>query len=84
MESNLKDREFDKFRPSDNGKSSVAVTIEGDSGIIQGVSYDDIQVTFPSATVTVYEYLKATVLQATVEITYTNAAQTSIVRIRRI
>lgn len=84
MKDNVKDREFDKFRSSDNNLSKVAVTMEGDTGLIQGISYDDIQATFPSSAITVYSYYLSGSLQAQVEVTFTDASKSDVLRARRI
>lgn len=84
MKSTVFDREHDKFRPANNGKSKVAVTPEGDSGLLEGISYDDIQAEFPTPLITNYKYYLNGVLQTTVEVTFTNAAHDDVLRARRV
>lgn len=82
----VKEMENNSYREasSDPKKTKVAVTLEGDTGLLQGVSYDDIQATFPSSTVTNYNYYLSAVLQATLEVTFTDAAHSDVLRVRRI
>lgn len=84
MKSTVFDREYDKFRPASNDKSKVAVTLEGDSGLLEGISYDDIQAEFPTSLITNYKYYLNGVLQTTVEVTFTNAAHDDVLRARRV
>jgi hypothetical protein len=84
MKDNVKDREFDKFRSAENGLSKVAVTMEGDIGLLDGVSYDDVQASFVSTTITVYSYYKNTILQAQVEVTFNDSTKCEVIRARRI
>lgn len=84
MQSDLKSREHDKFRDATEGKTKVAVTQEGDSGLLEGISYDDIQATFPSDIITNYSYYKSSVLQATIEVTFTDSAHNEVLRVRKI
>ena len=82
---NINSREMAKFR--DGGSetlSRVAVTTEGDTGLIQGIEYDDIQVTYPTTLTENYAYYLDTVLQATIEITYSDTAKRVLTRARRI
>jgi len=84
VKDSIRDREFDKFRGSANDLSKVAVSIEGDTGLIEGISYDDIQVTYPTNETEVYSYYKSTVLQAQIEVTYTNISKLELSRVRRL
>ena len=84
MKDNVKDREFDKFRSSSNNLAKVAVTLEGDTGLVEGISYDDIQVTYPTNETEVYSYYKSAVLQAQIEVTYTNISKLELSRVRRL
>lgn len=52
--------------------------------LLGGVQFDDFQTTFPSPTIEVYSYYLSGVLQATVEITYTNTTKNVTLRARRI
>lgn len=84
MKNTVQDREFDKFRSADNDKSKVAVTLEGDTGLLQGITYDDIQAEFPSSTITNYKYYSSSVLVATIEVTFTDSAHSDVLRARKI
>ncbi len=81
---NINSREFGKFRDGGGDNSKVAVVLEGDSGIIQGIEYDDIQASYPDSLTEQYEYYLDAVLQATVEITYQDTAKKIFLRARRI
>lgn len=52
--------------------------------LLGGVQFDDFQTTFPSSVIEVYSYYLSGVLQATVEITYTNTTKNVTLRARRI
>jgi hypothetical protein len=80
----IRDREFTKFRDAGGTETKVAVAIEGDTGLIQGIEYDDIQATFPNNTTEQYSYYLLTVLQATIEVTYTNECKKILLRARRV
>ena len=84
MKNTVQDREFDKFRSADNDKSKVAVTLEGDTGLLQGITYDDIQAEFPSSTITNYKYYSSSVLVATIEVTFMDSAHSDVLRARKI
>jgi hypothetical protein len=84
MKNSIQDRKFDSYRSADNDKSKVAVTMEGDTGLLQGISYDDIQAEFPSSTITNYKYYSNSVLVATIEVTFTDSAHSDVVRARKI
>lgn len=79
----LNDREKQKFRESPAG-TKVAVTMEGDSGLLQGVEYDDIQVTYPTGQTEVYTFLKDGVQVAQIEVTYSSSSKHELTRARRI
>lgn len=81
MHKSVEDREFNKFRDGQGGEV-VAVTI--DQGVLSGVSYDDIQVTYPNSTTENYLYYLSASLQATIQVTYTNASKSDLLRVRRI
>lgn len=84
MSPEIRDREFTKFRDASGKNSKVAVTQEGDTGLIEGVQYDDILAAYPNSTTETYSYYLNTVLQATVEITYQDNAKKILLRARRI
>ncbi len=67
-----------KFVPaSSNG-------INGDTGLLEGVQYDDIQATYPTSSTEVYSYYLDTVLQAAIEVSYTDSTKNTFIRARRI
>lgn len=82
----IKDRDFSSFveSPSRPGNSAREVTISGDTGLLEGIVYDDIQATYPNATTENYAYYLNAVLQATIQVTYTNASKSILIRARRI
>jgi hypothetical protein len=84
MKSNIDERKYDSYRDAPNGKSKVAVTLEGDAGLLQGITYDDIQAEFTSSTITNYKYYSSSVLVATIEVTFTDSAHSDVLRARRI
>ena len=84
MKDNVKDREFDKFRSSPNNLSKIAVSVEGDSGLLQGVEYNDIQVTYPTNETENYTYYYGAAIQAVIEVTYTNLSKQELLRVRRL
>lgn len=78
------DREYAKYRDAGNGQTKVAVTNEGDTGLLEGIQYDDIQATYPNSTTENYAYYLDAVLVATIEVTYTNPTKSVLLRARRI
>jgi len=54
------------------------------SNILRGVQYDDVQATYPNSTTENYAYYLNGNLQATIEVTYTNASKSIFLRARRI
>lgn len=82
--SNVKDQELNKFR-NINNKTLIAVTTEGDtSGILAGISYNDIQASYPNNQTETYTYLKDAVVVAQVEVTYTSSSKNELLRVRKI
>lgn len=84
MRDNTKDREFDKFRPARDGKSKVANVLEGDTGLLEGISYDDIQASYPNNTTELYTFFFQSVQVAAIQVTYTNASKHTFLRARRV
>lgn len=84
MPSSFRDRDQAKFRDAIGDKSKVAVTIEGDTGLLENIQYDDIQATYPTSTTEVYSYYLGSVLQASIEVSYTNSSKNIFVRARRL
>ena len=80
----IKDREYAKFRQGSDGGTSVSVTMDGDVGLLQGISYDDIQAEFPSSTVTLYKYYLNLNLVATIEVTFTDSSHCDVIRARKL
>lgn len=78
------DRDFNKYRDAGSNNTKVAVTQEGDTGLIEGIQYDDVQASYPSSLIEEYAYFLNTVLQATVEITYQDSCKRILLRARRI
>lgn len=67
-------------------REEIAIRVSGqDTGeLLEGISYDDIQATYPSATIENYSYYLNEVLQATIEVTYSNASKEVLLRARKI
>lgn len=83
MADSIQDLEYQKFRTVASGKA-VAVVSSGDtSGLLAGLSYDDIQVTdlgFKDH----YSYYLSTALVATIEVEYEDSTKEKLVRVRRV
>lgn len=84
MKSNIDERWYDAFREASLGKSKIATTTEGDSGLLQGIEYNDIQVAYPTNETEVYSYYLDATLKAQIEVTYTNLSKQELLRVRRI
>ena len=52
--------------------------------LLNGIIHDDIQVSYPTSTTEQYAYYLSAVLQATIEITYSNSSKLVLTRARRI
>ena len=65
-------------------KVSSEGAIHIDKGLLAGISFDDIQATYPSSTTENYYYYLSTVLQATVQVTYSDSTKEVLTRARRI
>jgi hypothetical protein len=68
--------------------AKLAVTPEGaikiDKGLLAGITYNDIQATYPNSTTENYYYYLSASLQATIQVTYTTSTKDVLVRARRI
>lgn len=71
------------YEHDSNNKPLMRVSI-GKSGLLEGVQYNDIRVTYPSGSIENYSYYLNDVLKATIEITYTNSSKSVLLRARRI
>ena len=80
----IKDREHAKFRQGSDGGTSVSVIMDGDIGLLQGISYDDIQAEFTSSTITLYKYYLNLNLVATIEVTFTDSSHSDVIRARKL
>jgi hypothetical protein len=74
LEGSINDREKNKFRDAGNNLTKVAVSIES-SSLLAGYSFDKVTATYPTASTEQYEYTLASVLQATILITYTDSSK---------
>jgi hypothetical protein len=84
MKNNTKDREFDKFRSSENGKSKVAVEIENKAQVpvsTLGVVWDSLNVSFPSTNQDQFNYLLDGELVLSVLVTYEDQSKKQITSI---
>lgn len=57
--------------------------IKNSEGILSGVEYDDIQVTYPTATTETYDFYFLTVLVATILVSYVLADKKDLLRVER-
>jgi hypothetical protein len=86
VRSNSKDREFDKFRPAEDGKSKVAVEVENTEQLpvtTLGVKWDSLNVSFPSDNQDLFNYLYQGEQVLSVLITYENASKKQITAIEK-
>ena len=51
-------------------------------GLLRGVEFDDVQVTYPNSVTENYYFYLSTVLQKTIEVTYVNASKETLLRAR--
>lgn len=84
ISNDIRDREHDKFRGDSTSETRVAVTMEGDTGLLEGVQYDDVQVTYPDSVTENYLYYQSAILQTTIEVTYTSSSKDLLLRARRV
>ena len=82
MKSTIQDRKFDSYRSADNDKSKVAVTLE--DGLLAGLTYNDIQATYPDSVTENYTYLFDGDIVATIEVTYSDSTKSVFIRARRV
>jgi hypothetical protein len=79
----LLDKEFDSFKKlSDN--SWARQVVGGYSNLISDISFDDVQTEAQSFTVDHIKYYLNSVLQRTIEVTYSDICRTSFTRVRKI
>ena len=78
------DNEAKRFRDAGLRGSKVAVVQEGDTGLLEGVQYDEIQASYPSSTTEVYTFYSSSVQVAEIEVVYTNASKKLISSARRV
>jgi hypothetical protein len=87
MRGNSKDREYDKFRPAEDGQSKVAVEVENSQQIpvsTLGVKWDSLNVTFPQENQDQFNYSYQGELVLTILITYENASKKQIIDITKV
>lgn len=53
----------------------TTATISGIGNILEGITFDEIQAAYPTATTETYTYLEAAVTQAIITVTYTDATK---------
>lgn len=76
ISNNLNNREFDKFKETQGGETAVRV-IEA-SGLLSGVVFDAVSVSYPTNTTEVYTFKTGGVsgiTVATITLTYTNVSK---------
>lgn len=59
------------------------ITVAGGGSIIDGISFDTVNVTYPTSTTEVFTYLLSSVTQATVTVTYSDASKKNITSVAR-
>lgn len=83
----IKDRELAKFVEKPDGSGQVAVRVtEAGGSFLAGIEYDAIDISYPSATVEVFEYYTGGLggtLVATVTIIYTDSTKCNIASVVR-
>jgi hypothetical protein len=78
------DNEKAKFRDGVDG-TAVAVVSSGDlSGLLHGILYDDIQVTYPTSSTELYTYKLMTVQKAQIQVTYTDSTKVTLLRAQKL
>jgi len=80
----VQDRELNKFRDAGEKYSKVAVTMEGDTGLLEGISYDEIQATYPSSSTELYTYKLSSTTVASILVTYSNSSKKTLVSVARV
>jgi hypothetical protein len=78
---NTKDNENYKF--FNNGNDEATVRVGGTGTIISGIQFDEIQATYPSGTIEIYQYLYESNVVATVTVTYTNSSKNEVQSVLR-
>lgn len=81
MFGSVKDNEANKFRESGT-LSKVAVTVE--DGLLAGVTYNKIQVEYPTASTELYKYYNGASLEGQVLLTYTSATKADLLSAERL
>ncbi len=77
MKNSIQDRQYDSFRPAENDKSSVSISVDTALPVESaGVDWDEIITTFPSNHQELFTYKKNSVTLQTVLVTYTNDKKT--------
>lgn len=61
------------FKKTSKENIAKRVSIEGDTGILEGVQYDEIRAEYPSSVIEVYRYYLEGYEQAAVQVTYTSS-----------
>ena len=75
------DREYNKFFETPDGE--VGVRIGGTGTIIDGITYDTINATYPDTVTEVYRYYGNASLVATVTVIYNSTSKNEIVSVVR-
>jgi len=87
MKTDLKSREYEKFRNKPEGKTSVATIIENETPINvsnAGVDWDKIETTFPAVNQEIYTYKKDNDIVQIVTITYEDSKKHTIIDISKV
>lgn len=84
LPNSIEDRTYKRFRDAGSGLTKVAVGLEGDTGLLEGVQYDEIQATYPTTSTELYTFYSATVQVAQIEVTYSNPSKATFVSAKRV
>ncbi len=84
MKSTIKDREFDKFRESTSGQTTVAVSLDEAIEVnVDGVEWDEIVTTFPATNQELFTYKFETNIVQTVLATYESDQKKTVIKLEK-
>jgi hypothetical protein len=85
LPSDVRDRFHLSFElgPDSKPRIRTSTSVSGLGGLLEGVSYDRIDVSYPNATTEVYDYSLATVAQATITVVYTSTVKEFVLSVVR-
>lgn len=80
----LQDGIYKAIREVDNKSTEIATKSSSIESLLSGISFDDIQATYPDALTSIYTYYLAGNQVAQIEVTYGQPNQKEFLRARRI